>query len=170
MKTQNTQRKTQISVTNFLFHGDDYLFIKRNSKRKIDGGLINGIGGKVESGEDYLQCAIRETKEETGYDVSPSDIKLSAVVRLEGGYEDDWIMCFFKIEVDSKNIPIGMSNNEGDLLWINKNDVLNGYYDLVDDLNYCFNDIVNDKLFFMSAKMDKDEKIDSHTKTYLPIL
>jgi len=53
-------KKTIYSVTNFLHCGDDYLFIHRTKRQnKTDGNRLNGIGGKLEPGENFLQAAIR---------------------------------------------------------------------------------------------------------------
>ena len=74
MDDKKYRRLVQTSVTCFLYHGDDYLFLKRNLSKRIDPGRLNGIGGRVEPRENYLDAAIRETKEETGYQVSVDDI------------------------------------------------------------------------------------------------
>ena len=153
-------RKVQTSVTNFIHCGDEYLFIKRNLNKRVDPGRLNGIGGRLEPGEDYFNAAIRETKEETGYEVSPDDVKLAGVVKLEGGYKEDWVMCFFKIKVSDKNIPLGDKTEDGNLIWLNKDYVLNSEYELVDDIYYCFKDIVSeDNIFFITAKLNDDQKI-----------
>lgn len=106
----------QTSVTCFLHHGSDYLFIKRNKDKRVDPGRLNGIGGRLEPGENFLDAAIREVKEETGYEVSPEEMKLAGVVKLEGGYQEDWVMCFFKVEVSTKEIPKGTSSEDGELI------------------------------------------------------
>ena len=158
------------SVTNFLHYQDDYLFIHRTKKTdyKVDGNRFNGIGGKLEPGENFLQAAIRETEEETGFVVQPSDVQLAGVVRMQGGYESDWMMCFFKIAVDTKTMPKGMSNPEGELVWLPKNKVLKSDYELVDDLHYCFEDITNDRIpFFAHAQMNDDETVGEWSVTYL---
>lgn len=163
-------RKTLYSVTNFLHCGNDYLFIHRNKKKdyKVDSNRLNAIGGKLEKGENFLQAVIRETKEETGLVITPQDIKLAGVVRMQGGYEQDWMMCFFKVTVPDKKIPLGMENAEGELMWMNKNEVLKSNYELVDDLNYCFMDIVNDKIpFFAHSDIDDHEKVTKWNVTYL---
>jgi len=98
------RRLVQTSVTCFLYHADDYLFVKRSLTKRIDPGRLNGIGGKIEPHENYLDAAIRETEKETGYKVSVDDITLSGVVKLEGGYVEDWVMCFFKIKVPHKSV------------------------------------------------------------------
>lgn len=154
-------RKTIASVTCFLHCHDDYLFVHRTKKGKsVDAGRLNGIGGKLEPNEDYLAAAIRETKEETGYEVSVKDCRLSAFVRLSGAYAEDWIMAFIVISVPSKDIPIGTENDEGQLLWLHKDAVLSSPYEKVDDLHYCWDDICDPaKQFFASAVVDNNEKI-----------
>lgn len=162
-------KSTQLSVTNFLHCGDDYLFILRDSNRLIDAGKLNGIGGKLEPDEDYLSAAIRETKEETGYLVSPKDIQFSGIVNITGGYEDDWVMCFYKIEVPTKDIPLGNVIPEGKLLWLPKNKVLTSGYELVDDLHYLWDKIVlGEGTFFMHASVNAQEKITHVSLTDLP--
>jgi 8-oxo-dGTP pyrophosphatase MutT (NUDIX family) len=160
MSKKKYQRLVQTSVTNFIHCGDDYLFVKRNPNKKIDPGRLNGIGGRLEPGEDYLHAAIRETEEETGYKVSPKDIRFSGVVKLEGGYEEDWVMGFFKIKVSSKKIPKRNKNEEGEFIWLNKDKVLDSGHKLVDDLYYSFKDVVEGKnTFFITAKVNEKHKI-----------
>lgn len=153
-------RKVQCSITNFIYHGDEYLLLHRGVHKRLDPNKLNGVGGRIEPGENYLDAAIRETEEETGYKVSPEDISLAGVVKLEGGYDEDWVMCFFKIKVDSKEVPLGEKVDDGKLVWIHKDKVLDSEYEVVDDLNYCFRDIVQgDALFFMTAKFGDDQKV-----------
>lgn len=160
MNHQKYIRKVQTSVTCFLYCGDEYLFIHRNSNKLIDPNRLNGIGGRVEEGENYLDAAMRETEEETGYMVTTKDIQLSAIVRLEGGYTEDWVMCFFKVAVPSKDIPHGNKTDDGELVWLHKDKVLDSAYELVDDLNYCFRDIVaGDSILFINAQVNKKQKI-----------
>jgi len=156
------KRLVQSSVTLFVHCGDDYLFLKRAADKRVDPGLLNGVGGRVESGENYLSAAIRECIEETGYQPSLDQVQFSGVVQITGGYSEDWVMCFFKIEVDHKNIPIGSLTADGELIWIHKDDVLTSDYELVDDLNYCFSDIVKgDKMIFANYHVNDSEKITS---------
>ncbi len=153
-------RKVQTSVTNFVWCGDYYLFLKRNNNKRVDPGRLNGVGGRVDPGENYLDAAIRETEEETGYVVSPENVRLAGVVKLEGGYEEDWVMCFFKLRVKNKIIPKEKRTEDGELLWIHKDKVLDTKYELVDDLNYSFKDIVrDDNIYFMTAKLNKNQKV-----------
>lgn len=163
------KRHIQTSVNNFIHCGDEYLFLLRSKDKKIDAGRLNSIGGKVEPGENYLDAVIRETEEESGIIIKPKDIKLIGIVRLEGGYEDDWLMCFFKTEISSKNLPIGNRTKDGQLLWIKKENVLNGNYEVVDDLHYSFEDIVNNKgIFFACAQIDEKEKVKKYNMNKIP--
>lgn len=161
MSADKYKRLVQTSVTCFLYHNDKYLFLKRNLNKRVDPGRLNGVGGRLEPGENYLDAAIRETEEETGYQVNVEDVSLSGVVKLEGGYDEDWVMCFFKIKVPHMNIPLGSKvENEGELIWLHKDEILKSEHDLVDDLNYCMQDIVNGKeQFFITAQLDTHQKI-----------
>jgi len=164
------KRSVQTSVTCFLHCGDEYLFLLRAPDKTVDANRLNGIGGRVEPGENYLDAAIRETMEETGYAVTPEDMMLSGIVRLEGGYEEDWIMCFFRIDVPSKQIPIGENTPDGKLMWLPSSEVLTAPYELVDDLHYCFGEIVAGKnVFFASARVGSDEKIREYRMGLLPV-
>lgn len=157
-------RLVQTSVTNFLYCGDEYLFVKRAADKKVDAGRLNGIGGKLEPGEDYLSCAIRETLEETGYSVQPEDCRLAGVMKLEGGYAEDWVMCFFAICVPDKKIPVGLNTDEGEFMWIHKDKVLTNEIEAVDDLQYVWEDVLQgDKQFFMTAQLNNKEKIDRYS-------
>jgi 8-oxo-dGTP pyrophosphatase MutT (NUDIX family) len=162
-------RLTYLSVTNFLYVGDEYLFLHRAPHKKVDANRLNGIGGKVDPGENYLMAAIRETYEETGYKVTAANIQLSGVARLEGGYQEDWVFCFFKISVPDKNIPKGFSTDDGEFMWLHKDEALKSQYEMVDDLKICFPKVVESAgVFFFSAQMNDQEKIASYTLTDLP--
>lgn len=166
---QSLQRQTQLSVTCFLHCDDHYLFVHRTKKgNSSDFGRLNGVGGKLHAGENYLDCAVREVEEETGYLVDVKDCRLAAVVTLSGGYPENWVMVFFQIKVSSLNVPKGMENDEGQLLWLLKDQVLTASYELVDDLQYLWQDITEgSQVVFFSAKVNMDQKIDSYSKSLL---
>ncbi len=160
-----TQRFTKLSVTNFLHCNGKFLLLHRRADASIDPDKYNGVGGKLESGEDYLSAAIRETAEETGFIVAAADCRLTHVVRLTGGYKDDWIMCFFAIEVPTQTVPHGMQTPDGTLQWLTPEQILSGEYALVDDLNYLFPDVVAQKpVQFVAMEADDSYSITIQSK------
>ncbi len=76
-----------------------------------------------------------------------------------GGYPDDWVMCFFKIQVPDKNIPLGNKIPDGELIWMHKDTVLSSKYELVDDLHYCWKYIISNQSFFATTEIGEDEKV-----------
>jgi len=62
-------------------------------------GSWSPIGGKLEmaTGESPFECAVRETREETGHDVAAGDLHLFAVI-AEKAYEgrSHWLMFLFR--------------------------------------------------------------------------
>jgi 8-oxo-dGTP pyrophosphatase MutT (NUDIX family) len=164
----NNNRTILFSVTNFLYIGDEYLLLHRSMDRKVDAGRLNGIGGKLEEGENFLEAAIRETQEETGYEVTAKDIQFSGIIKLHGGYPEDWVMCFFKIKVPKKTIPLGSHIPDGDLIWMPKDKVLTSGYELVDDLYHVWESIITDKTFFATTEIGEDEKVKKISISTIP--
>jgi len=70
------------------------LFIRKN-RPEWQAGLLNGVGGKVEPGEDFLPAMVREFREETGLTVPPE--KWCHVVTYFG---PDYEMRFFYTATD----------------------------------------------------------------------
>ena len=55
----------------YIKNDGKYLMLYRNKKKHDpNGGKWIGIGGKVEAGESYEECMLREVKEETGLELS----------------------------------------------------------------------------------------------------
>lgn len=159
-------RHIQTSVNNFVHCGDEYLFVLRDKSKRVDANRLNSIGGKVEAGENYLDAVIRETEEEIGVKVTPDEVQFLGIVRLEGGYEEDWVMCFFKTELKTKRVAHGTKTSEGEFMWLHKDKVLTSGYELVDDLYYSFEDIVKgDFLFFASAQLNDKQKVEKYSVT-----
>lgn len=159
------QRVVIKAVTVFIHHEDKYLFIKRNLNMIVDPGKLNGIGGKLELGENFVDAAIRETEEETGLIINEKDLKFCGVYVLEEGYNEEWIICNFKLKVPNEHIPLGNKTEDGEFLWLKTNEIVNRGIELVDDLNYTFQDIADDKLFFMTCKFDQTGKVFNLSKS-----
>lgn len=78
-------------VLGFLFSpdGKDVALIIKN-KPAWQEGLVNGVGGKIEAGEDFRPAMAREFKEETGVQIDEDDWSKFAV--LEG--PDFFVACY----------------------------------------------------------------------------
>ena len=77
-------------VLGFRFHNGNVLLIKK-AKPAWQKGRINGIGGKVEPGEESIDAMVREFREETGIETKPSDWKYIALMTGPCGKDpDDW--------------------------------------------------------------------------------
>lgn len=81
-----------LTGTLLFIHLDDQVLLI-HKKRGHGAGLINGPGGKLEPGETPLQCAIRETREETG--VTPIDPQLMGTFRFVDLVQQQWLGYIF---------------------------------------------------------------------------
>ena len=104
----------------YLKKDDSYLLLFRNKKKNdINKGKWIGIGGHVEPNETIDQCAIRETKEETGLDVqSRSRCRADLVI------DDTLKMMMYIYEITDFSGEL-KECDEGDLKWIPIKDIYN---------------------------------------------
>jgi 8-oxo-dGTP diphosphatase len=75
-------------------------------------GVWSPIGGKLETGlgESPFECAVRETREETGLDVATQDLHLFAMI-AEKAYEGEthWLMFLFRCRKPVSALPPDIS-------------------------------------------------------------
>ena len=78
-------------------------------------GKYNGLGGKMEPGEDIVTCIRREILEEAG--IICEDITLRGTINWHGfgARGEDWFGFIFLVQKFSGE-PCS-TNNEGDLIW-----------------------------------------------------
>jgi len=78
-------------------------------------GVWSPIGGKLETsiGESPFECAVRETREETGLEISASDLHLFAMI-AEKSYEAEshWLMFLFRCRRPMDDLPAEMSEGQ----------------------------------------------------------
>ena len=89
----------------WLVNSDGKYLLQKRGKTKNGAGLWAATGGNVISGEDTIDCAIRETKEEIGIDIT----KLEGVVFDSRIYHlnDQNYICdsfLYKCDVDIKDL------------------------------------------------------------------
>ncbi|APX97008.1 8-oxo-dGTP diphosphatase [Natronorubrum daqingense] len=63
-------RRTRESASGSV---EEVLLIEK--RRGLGDGLYNGPGGKLETGETPRECAVRETREEVGLEIDPTDLE-----------------------------------------------------------------------------------------------
>ncbi|PHR30440.1 MAG: 7,8-dihydro-8-oxoguanine triphosphatase [Desulfotalea sp.] len=97
--------------------GKKTLMVHRN-KRKTDQhlGKYNGLGGKMQRGEDIYTCLVREIEEEAN--IICEDVVLRGTINWTGfgPNGEDWFGFIYLIK-SFKGSP-NSTNEEGDLLWV----------------------------------------------------
>ena len=98
---------------------DEFLLLKR--KKSPNKGTWSPIGGKLEmsKGESPFECAIRESQEEAGLELTNKDLHLFAMVS-EKGYEGTghWLLFLFKSLKKIEHIP--QDFHEGDFSFFSR--------------------------------------------------
>lgn len=97
----------KISVLVFIEnHAGEQLLMLRAKQPNL--GVWTPIGGKLEmaTGESPLQCAVRETAEETGLHVREEDLHLFAMI-AEKAYQGEmhWLMFLFRSKTPIDRLP-----------------------------------------------------------------
>jgi 8-oxo-dGTP diphosphatase len=100
----------------FVFCGDDVLLIHR--QRPPDAGAWNAIGGKVDRGEDPLEAAQREVREEAGISPPMAFRGLATIVVRSTG--EHWSISLFSARVTDRAVT---ASAEGALRWASPGEV-----------------------------------------------
>ncbi|MSU24937.1 MAG: NUDIX domain-containing protein [Opitutus sp.] len=104
----------KIAVLVFLENSaGDHLLLLRAKPPNL--GVWSPIGGKLETtkGESPFECAVRETKEETGHVVTTADLHLFAMI-AEKAYEGEahWLMFLFRCQRPIAGLPPAISEGK----------------------------------------------------------
>lgn len=97
-----------------LQYKTQYLLLKR--AKAPNAGMYLPVGGKLEAFEDPKACAIRESKEETGIDIS--EPIFCGILTESSPTKYNWISYIYKAEIDYRPAP---ECDEGILEWIDEN-------------------------------------------------
>ncbi len=111
----------------FLINDNDILLLRLPQSRGAWAGLLNGVGGHVERGEDPLSSALREIEEETG--ATPTSLSLCGVITLDIPSQPGIGLYVFLGELPDRNLVTG---SEGRAEWIPLDDLPSA--ELVKDL------------------------------------
>ncbi len=111
-------------VVGFIFSEDrQRVALIRKVKPSWQAGKLNGLGGKIEPGEDGENAIFREVEEEAGVSIPPMLWREYHTIR--GG---QWQCTFFKV---FKDVTLA-SPEEEKVSWYNVADILSGKFPLVD--------------------------------------
>ncbi len=98
----------------FLFNQSrQVLLLKGSPNRRLWPGRFNGIGGHIELGEDILQAAYRELREET--EIIDATISLCGQIMIDVAPADGVAIFVFRGQYDG---PSDLPSPEGELSWV----------------------------------------------------
>lgn len=97
--------------------GQQVLLIHRNKRPDdVHYGKYNGLGGKMEPGEDVVSCMRREILEESGLVAERLVLRGTISWPGFGKHGEDWFGFIFRIESWQGEVRAG--NHEGTLEWV----------------------------------------------------
>lgn len=125
------------AVICFLFIKDELVMINRNKPPFM--GMWNAIGGKVEKGETPEDATVREVMEESGIEISKSD--LTRLSRFTWNYDDE-IGYAFIARINKTKISFPLIKDEGIIALKSPDWVLNDKnFGVIEDLRVFLADI-----------------------------
>ena len=98
---------------------DQVLLIRRNARADDDHfGKVNGLGGKVEAGEDVVTSARREIREEAAVEATEMALRGTITFTDFGPNREQWLIFVFLVERWTGDCA--SSNAEGSLEWVSR--------------------------------------------------
>ncbi|MCI9040124.1 MAG: 8-oxo-dGTP diphosphatase [Clostridia bacterium] len=108
-----------LSTLCYIEKDNQYLMLHRTKKKNdMNKDKWIGIGGKFQQNESPEECVIREVKEETGLHLKSYQLRC-IVTYVSTNWETEYMYVFTSDDFEGNMIEC----NEGDLQWINKNEV-----------------------------------------------
>lgn len=105
-----------VGTLGFVLRGDSVLLVHRQRPGDEHRGKFNGLGGKLEPGEDAVACLVRELQEEAG--ITPTAMRLRGTISWPGFGADgsDWFGLVFVVDAFEGEPP--ERNDDGPLAWV----------------------------------------------------
>lgn len=119
------QFKPCIEVATVYIEHDGQILLLHRQNNKSQGNKWGLPGGKVEKNETPVQAVIRETKEETGTDLSSQPIETLQPVYVEYTEKNHFVYHTFRTQLlgDSGAIRINFEEHKG-FTWVTPTDAL----------------------------------------------
>ena len=113
----------KISTLLYAFHEDGRVLLMER-RHDPNRGFFSPPGGKLQTdtGESPHACALREAREETGLQLTPTDLHLTGLIS-EHGYQGEahWLMFLFAIQPRLTELP--PDHEEGAFRWATREEL-----------------------------------------------
>lgn len=123
-------RKVIPAVLVYVRAGERILMVHRNAPDRPDdyhAGKWNGLGGKCEPDESFVEAARREVLEESGLDLPADALRPLGVLQFpafKAHKHEDWVCWVLVADVPPETAERALSGPEGDLHWVPARDLL----------------------------------------------
>ena len=81
---------------------DNEILLVRQYRKAVESVTLEIPAGKLELGEDVLECAVRELSEETGYDVKKSALEKIGVIHVSVGYSSEALHLYYAKDLENQ--------------------------------------------------------------------
>ena len=107
----------------YVLRGDDVLMVHRSARADDQHlGKFNGLGGKLEPGEDIVAGMRRELREEASIEATALPLRGTINWPGFGPGGEDWLGFIFVVDAFTGIVPD--ANAEGTLPWVPRSDVM----------------------------------------------
>lgn len=123
-------RKVIPAVLVYVRAGERILMVHRNAPDRPDdyhAGKWNGLGGKCEPDESFVEAARREVLEESGLDLPADALRPLGMLQFpafKAHKHEDWVCWVLVADVPPETAERALSGPEGDLHWVPARDLL----------------------------------------------
>ena len=105
----------------FLMNSDEEILLLRRFNTGYEDGNYSVVAGHIDGNEEVKAAAIRETKEEAGIEIQPSDIEVVGVMHRKA--EDERVSFFLAASKWSGDIVNAEPDKCDDLSWHSVHDL-----------------------------------------------